>query len=60
MNLNAGSLKIPVSALTMFDTLAILCLVPIFDQYIYPGFRSRGRPLSMLVRIGAKFGSTNR
>jgi hypothetical protein len=52
MNLNAGALKIPVSALTMFDTLAILLLIPVFDQYVYPYFRNKGRPITMLMRIG--------
>ena len=39
-------------ALNMFDTLAILMLLPVFDQGIYPYFKARGMPLSMLTKIG--------
>ena len=55
MNLNLGSTKIPVSALNMFDTIAILLLIPLFDFKIYPFFKQIGRPFSMLFKIGLGF-----
>lgn len=42
-------------ALNSFDSLAIIMLVPIFDQYIYPWAKGRGHPLTMLQRIGWGF-----
>jgi proton-dependent oligopeptide transporter, POT family len=52
MNLKLAGTEIPVSALNCFDTLAILVLVPVFDQTIYPYFKKIGYPLTMLRRIG--------
>lgn len=49
---SGGSMNIPVSALNMFDTIAILLLVPIFDRFVYPYFKKTGKPLSMLTKIG--------
>lgn len=40
------------AALNMFDTLAILLLLPVFDQGIYPYCKRKGMPLSMLAKIG--------
>jgi hypothetical protein len=51
MDLNVGGTNMPVSALNMFDTLAILALVPIFDGYVYPFFKKRQMPLTMLGKI---------
>ena len=55
MNLSLGTGKVPVSALQMFDTVAILLLIPLFDFKIYPFFKKIGRPLSMLFKIGLGF-----
>lgn len=55
MNLNAGSVKIPVSALNLFNTISILSLVPVVDGYLYPALRSRGFSVGMLDRIGWGF-----
>ena len=55
MNLNIGPIKIPVSALNLFDTIAILMLVPIFDGYLYPWLNSRGRKVTMLDKMGWGF-----
>lgn len=52
MNLELAGAEIPVSALSCFDTLAILALVPVFDQVIYPYCKKAGYPLSMLQKIG--------
>lgn len=52
MNLELAGAEIPVSALSCFDTLAILALVPVFDQVIYPYCKKIGYPLSMLQKIG--------
>lgn len=55
MNLSLGTSKVPVSALQMFDTIAILLLIPVFDFYIYPFFKKINRPFSMLFKIGLGF-----
>lgn len=56
MDLNLGSLMIPVSGLALFDTIAILTLLPIFDGYVYPYFKTNGRSgLTMLDKIGLGF-----
>ena len=56
MNLKLGSLMLPVSGLALFDTIAILTLLPIFDRYVYPYFKTKGRSgLTMLDKIGLGF-----
>lgn len=55
MNRSVGSIEVPVAALQAFDTIAVLVLVPVFDQAIYPLFRRIGRPLPTLQRIAAGF-----
>jgi dipeptide/tripeptide permease len=59
MNLELAGTEIPVSALNCFDTLAILMLVPVFDQVLYPYCKKIGYPLTMLQKIGKQvcFGS---
>jgi dipeptide/tripeptide permease len=52
MDLTAGKLKVPISALNVFDTLVILIFVPVFDQYVYPFLRSKGYSVNLLTRIG--------
>ena len=57
MNLKLTSdASVPVSALNAFDTIAILLLVPLFDQYVYPKCKEKGYPLTMLGKIGIGFG----
>lgn len=56
MDLSMGSTMIPVSGLALFNTIAILTLLPVFDGYIFPYFKRGGRPgLSMLDKIGLGF-----
>jgi dipeptide/tripeptide permease len=53
MDLSFGDIgSVPVSAVSSFDTLAILMLVPVFDQVIYPYCAKHGMPLSTLQRMG--------
>lgn len=52
MNLELAGTEIPVSALNCFDTLSILMLVPVFDQFLYPYCKKMGYPLTMLQKIG--------
>jgi Na+-driven multidrug efflux pump len=52
MNLKLSGADIPVSALSVFDTLSILMLVPVFDQFLYPYCKKMGYPLTMLQKIG--------
>lgn len=55
MDLSLGSEMVPVSALNLFDTVAILVLVPLFDSYLYPLVKRNGYPLTMLQRMGWGF-----
>ena len=55
MDLSMGETMVPVSALNLFDTIAILSLVPVFDGYLYPALKRRGFALTMLQKIGAGF-----
>jgi len=55
MDLSLGSIEMPVSALNVFDTIAILLLVPVFDQFVYPFFKRSGYPLTMLLKIQLGF-----
>lgn len=55
MDLSFGELQIPIALLNCFNTLAILLLIPIFDQYIYVYLKNKGHELSMLQKIGKAF-----
>jgi hypothetical protein len=55
-NANKTGMQIPVSALNSFDTIAIIILVPLFDQYVYPLCKRKKIPLTMLMKIGYGFG----
>jgi len=55
MDLSLGEIQMPVSALNVFDTIAILLLVPLFDQFVYPFFKKMGLPLTMLMKIQLGF-----
>eukprot|EP00981_Chlorochromonas_danica_P006086 scaffold1282_cov195-Ochromonas_danica.AAC.5 len=55
MDLSFGDLQIPVALLNCFNTLAILLLIPIFDQYLYVYLKNKGCELSMLQKIGWGF-----
>lgn len=55
MDLQVGPVKIPVSALSLFDTIAILMLVPIFDGYMYPWMKRKGYKVTMLDKMGWGF-----
>ncbi len=57
MDLSLGTIDMPVSALNVFDTIAILALVPVFDRFVYPFFKENlNFPLTMLVKIGLGLG----
>lgn len=55
MNMSMGTTSVPVSALNVFDSLAIVALVPLFDGYIYPTLKEKGFSTSMLQKMGAGF-----
>lgn len=42
MDLSLGTSQIAVSTLNLFDTLAILMLIPVFDRFIYPALHAQG------------------
>ena len=47
--------RIPIASLNVFDTVAVLVLIPVFDNWLYPHLRRRGFPLTMLAKIGWGF-----
>jgi len=47
--------EVPVSTLQMFDTIAILVFVPIFDSFIFPYLKNKGFEMTMLEKIGWGF-----
>jgi peptide/histidine transporter 3/4 len=47
--------EVPVSALQMFDTIAILIFVPLFDYYLFPYLKSKGIEMDMLTKISWGF-----
>lgn len=51
MNLDMGGVNVPVSALNLFDTIAILVFVPVFERYVFPFIKSKGYKVTMLGRI---------
>ncbi|CAN0371547.1 unnamed protein product, partial [Laminaria digitata] len=53
MNLAVFGFDIPVATLNIFDTLAILLLIPVFDQGVYPWMRRMGCEPTMLRKLGA-------
>jgi hypothetical protein len=52
MNNNLGGVPVPVSAIQMFNTLGVLVMVPVFDNYIYPTLDDRGVSLTLLKKMG--------
>ena len=56
MDLTIGTFQLPVSAMNIFNNITILCLVPYFDQVVYPILSRRwGYRPSMLTKIGVGF-----
>eukprot|EP00608_Synchroma_pusillum_P009396 CAMPEP_0198438436 /NCGR_PEP_ID=MMETSP1452-20131203/50943_1 /TAXON_ID=1181717 /ORGANISM="Synchroma pusillum, Strain CCMP3072" /LENGTH=617 /DNA_ID=CAMNT_0044159019 /DNA_START=66 /DNA_END=1919 /DNA_ORIENTATION=+ len=52
MNLDAGGFDVPVAALNVADTIAILIFIPIFETYLFPYLERKGYPLSTLQKVG--------
>jgi len=52
MNLKVGDINIPVSFLNIFNSAAILILVPIFDRLLYPCLKNLNMNFNSLRRIG--------
>jgi len=50
-----GSFQLPVSGMNIFNNIAILALVPLFELTLYPYMKSQGRELTMLWKIGLGF-----
>lgn len=51
MQSTIGDFQLPISAMNMFNNVAILILVPLTDQVFYPWLKNRGTNLSMLNKI---------
>ena len=55
MDLSVGQSRIAVSTLNLFDTLAILLLIPVFDRGIYPALKRRGASCALFVVFGVRY-----
>ncbi len=55
MESKLGDFQLPISAMNMFNNVAILILVPLTDQYLYPKLKASGIKLTMLNKIGWGF-----
>jgi peptide/histidine transporter 3/4 len=55
MDSQLGDFQLPISAMNMFNNVAILALVPLTDQVFYPYLKKKGYNLTMLNKIGWGF-----
>ncbi|KAH9519725.1 hypothetical protein Btru_070734 [Bulinus truncatus] len=55
MDVSVGSFNVPAAALNVFNTIAIIIMIPIVDRLVYPLFQRIGKPLTYLKRIGIGF-----
>lgn len=55
MDSELGGFQLPISAMNIFNNVAILILVPLCDQYFFPMLKEKGYNLSMLNKIGIGF-----
>jgi peptide/histidine transporter 3/4 len=55
MDSKLGDFQLPISAMNIFNNVAILILVPVADQYFFPMLKSKGYNLTMLNKIGIGF-----
>jgi peptide/histidine transporter 3/4 len=56
MNLSmGGDANVPISALNLFNTIAIVMLVPIFDEVLFPYLNKRNMNPNLLQKIGIGF-----
>jgi solute carrier family 15 (peptide/histidine transporter), member 3/4 len=55
MQSTIGTFQLPISAMNMFNNVAILILVPLTDQVLYPKLKEKGYGLTMLNKIGWGF-----
>jgi len=56
MDLKIGDTELSPATLNVFDSLAIMILIPIVDRGLYPCLERLGLPLGMLQKIGIGFG----
>eukprot|EP00803_Ostreobium_quekettii_P011290 evm.model.scf_938.2 EVM.evm.TU.scf_938.2 scf_938:29735-33363(+) len=55
MNLSAGFFTIPAASLAVFDVLAIIILIPIYDRIVVPFMERVWRRPTVLEKIGAGY-----
>lgn len=55
MQVDLGGFELPISAMNMFNNIAILILVPYADQIFYPWLKRKGYNLTMLHKIALGF-----
>ncbi|XP_067664863.1 solute carrier family 15 member 4-like [Haliotis asinina] len=52
MDVKVGNFVIPVAAIGILNTIAILILIPFVDRVLYPCMERTGRPFTLLKRLG--------
>ena len=55
MDSRIGTFQLPISGMNIFNNIAILALVPLFEQVLYPYMKSQGMELRMLWKMGLGF-----
>ena len=48
-----GAFNFPAASLSLFNILAIICLIPVYDRIFVPLLDRFGKRLTLLQRIGA-------
>jgi peptide/histidine transporter 3/4 len=47
------SFQLPCATMSLFDSIAVMALVPLYEGVVAPALRRWGCPLSMLTRLCA-------
>ncbi len=55
MDSKIGDFQLPISGMNIFNNIAILALVPLFEQVLYPYMKAQGHELRMLWKMGLGF-----
>jgi peptide/histidine transporter 3/4 len=52
ITIGSASFEIPSASMSLFNTLSIIVLIPVYDKLLEPGLRKAGKRMTLLQRIG--------
>lgn len=52
MNKNFFGIQIPPAAITSFDTITVILMIPLFDKVVYPALKRCGVTMTLLQKMG--------